>query len=162
MTGLQQYLSFSVADEEYATAVLHLREITQLERLTRVPSAPRCVRGVMSLRGAVVPVVDLAVKLGLPESRVTRLTCVMIVDVAAGDGRMAVGILADAVNHVIELGPADIAPPPSFGTRVRLEYLVGLARVDARLVMILNVERLLDIETLLEAASSEGGLPEPS
>jgi purine-binding chemotaxis protein CheW len=161
MTGPAQYLSFSVADEEYATHVLHVREITQLERLTRVPSAPRCVRGVMSLRGAVVPVVDLAVKLGLPESRVTRLTCVVIVDVPAGDGHTQVGILADSVNQVIELGPADVEPPPPFGTRVRLEYLVGLGKVDGRLLMILDVGRLLDVESLAGAPSADAGLAEP-
>jgi purine-binding chemotaxis protein CheW len=149
MTQAKQYLSFSVADEQYAIDVLHVREITQYGRLTRVPAAPACVRGVMNLRGAVVPVVDLAVKLGLPESRVTKLTCVVIVDVAVSEETTPMGILADSVSQVIDLGPADIEPPPPFGTRIRAEYLSGLGRVDGAFLVILDVDRLLSIDDLL-------------
>jgi purine-binding chemotaxis protein CheW len=155
VTHPAQYLSFTVADEEYAVEILHVREITQFDRLTRVPSAPACVRGVMNLRGAVVPVVDLAVKLGLPESRVTKLTCVVIVDVVVGDERTQMGILADTVNQVIELGAADIEPPPPFGTRVRIEYLVGLGRVDGGFLVILDADKLLAIDDLVTTPWSE-------
>jgi purine-binding chemotaxis protein CheW len=162
MTQSEQYLAFTVAGEEYAISVLHVREITQFERLTRVPAAPACVRGVMNLRGAVVPVVDLAVKLGLPESRVTKLTCVVIVDVAFGEEHTQMGILADSVSQVIELGPADIEPPPPFGTRVRVEYLVGLGRLDGAFLVILDVDRLLSIDDLLTGSwsASEGSAAE--
>ena len=171
MNSPGQYLSFTVADQEYAVEILRVREITQFERLTRVPSAPPYVRGVMNLRGAVVPVVDLAVKFGLPGSRVTKLSCVVIVDVTLGTERTRMGILADAVSQVIELGPGDIEPPPPFGTRERPEYLVGMGKVGRDFVVILDVNKALSIDDLPAAlgvededvpvGAREDGPPEP-
>ena len=147
-----QYLTFRIADEEYALSILRVREILRYEELTRVPAAPAAVRGVLNLRGSVVPVVDLSTKFGLAgASATTARTCIVIVEVdSAGGERTVMGIIADAVSQVIDLAPADIEPVPSFGTRVRLEYLEGLARTGGdKFALVLDTDRLLSPDELL-------------
>ena len=144
--ALAQYLSFQVAGESYAVGVLQAREIIEYTTVTRVPHAPPAVRGVINLRGSVVPVVDLAVKFGLPASGIGRRTCVVIVECTIEGEAMVMGVMADAVNHVLDLGPADIEPAPSFGTRVRTEYLKGMGKVEGGFVLLLDMDKLLSAE----------------
>lgn len=141
--ALAQYLSFQVAGETYAVGVLQAREIIEYNTVTRVPHAPPAVRGVINLRGSVVPVVDLAVKFGLPASAIGRRTCVVIVECVIGGESLVMGVMADAVNHVLDLGPADIEPAPSFGTRVRTEYLKGMGKLEHGFVLLLDMDKLL-------------------
>jgi len=141
--ALAQYLSFQVAGESYAVGVLQAREIIEYTTVTRVPHAPVAVRGVINLRGSVVPVVDLAVKFGLPQSEIGRRTCVVIVECTIDGESMVMGVMADAVNHVLDLGPADIEPAPSFGTRVRAEYLKGMGKLEQGFVLLLDMDKLL-------------------
>lgn len=141
--ALAQYLSFQVADEAYAVSVLQAREIIEYTTVTRVPHAPPAVRGVINLRGSVVPVVDLAVKFGLPASEIGRRTCVVIVECTLDGESTAMGVMADAVNSVLDLGPADIEPAPSFGTRVRTEYLKGMGKLEQGFVLLLDMDKLL-------------------
>lgn len=149
-----QYLSFHLAGEEFAFGILRVKEILEYDTLTRVPSAPAAVRGVINLRGSVVPVVDIALLFGLPSTAVTKRSCVIIVEVRVDGQELVMGILADAVNQVIELSPETIEPPPAFGSRVRVEYLVGMGKVDARkFVLILDIDRLLgDVSPAAAAA----------
>src|SRR5258706_2068479 len=141
---MTQSLSFQLAGEEFAFGILRVKEILEYDTLTRVPNAPPAVRGVINLRGAVVPVLDLAHLFGLPATAVTKRSCVIIVEVRVEERDLVMGILADAVNQVIELAPNTIEPPPAFGSRVRVEYLVGMGKVDARkFVLILDIDRLL-------------------
>ena len=139
-----QYLTFQLAGEEYALGILRVKEILEYDTLTRVPNAPPAVRGVINLRGSVVPVVDLALKFGLPATTVTKRTCIVIVEARVGGDDVVMGVLADAVSQVVELGDADIAPPPSFGARVRAEHLLGMAKLDAR-----KFALMLDIDGVL-------------
>lgn len=141
--ALAQYLSFQVAGESYAVGVLQAREIIEYTSVTRVPHAPPSVRGVINLRGAVVPVVDLAVKFGLPASAIGRRTCVVIVECQIEGESMVMGVMTDAVDHVLDLGPADIEPAPSFGTRVRTEYLKGMGKLEHGFVLLLDMDKLL-------------------
>lgn|SRR5512147_1692711 len=142
----RQFLSFTLDGVDYAVGILQVREILQYEPVTRVPSVPRSVRGVINLRGAVVPVVDLSVKFGLPETPISARTCILIVE-ARLDGESAVlGILADSVSEVLELGDADVEPPPAFGTRVRVDYLAGMGKVDGRFVLLLDLDRVLSAD----------------
>ena len=138
-----QYLTFFIADEEYAVGILKVKEIIEFDTLTRLPSAPRHIRGVINLRGSVVPVIDLALCFGLPERPVTRRTCVIIVEVRFGEEQVVMGVIADAVSQVIDLGPDDIEPPPPFGTRVSMEHLVGMAKVGRKFALILDIDRAL-------------------
>lgn len=141
--SVAQYLSFQVAGESYAVGVLQAREIIEYTTVTRVPHAPPAVRGVINLRGSVVPVVDLAVKFGLPASEIGRRTCVVIVECTLDGESTVMGVMADAVNHVLDLGAADIEPAPSFGTRVRTEYLKGMGKLEQGFVLLLDMDKLL-------------------
>ncbi|HYG68267.1 MAG TPA: chemotaxis protein CheW, partial [Anaeromyxobacteraceae bacterium] len=133
-------------------------EILQYETITRVPSMPASVRGVINLRGAVVPVIDLAVKFGLPPTAVTHRTCVLIVEASLEGERAVMGVMADAVREVLELGPQDVEPPPPFGTQVRADHLLGMAKVGKGFVLLLDLDRVISAsEKALVAAVAEPG-----
>jgi purine-binding chemotaxis protein CheW len=149
-----QFLTFSLSGAEFAIAVLRVREIIEHEAITRVPSTPPFIRGVINLRGSVVPVVDLASKFGLSASPVTKRTCIVIVEVESEAGGVVLGVLADAVNQVIELKPDEIEPPPSFGAPVRVDYLRGLGKVGSEFVLILDTDRVLSAGELAVAADA--------
>lgn len=140
---LAQYLTFQVADAEYGVGILKVREIIEYDTVTRVPHAPPAVRGVLNLRGAVVPVVDLAVKFGLPASVTTKRSCVIVVECILDGEQTVMGVLADAVSQVIDLAPSDIEPAPAFGARVRVEFLQGMGKLGGRFVLLLDLDRLL-------------------
>jgi purine-binding chemotaxis protein CheW len=154
-----QYLTFSLSEGEYAIAVLRVREIIEHEAVTRVPSTPAFVRGVINLRGSVVPVVDLARKFGLPPSPVTKRTCIVIVEVESESGRLVMGVLADAVNQVVEFRPEEIEAPPAFGTPVRVDFLKGLGKLGEEFVLILDTDRVLSTGELAEVASAPEAAP---
>jgi purine-binding chemotaxis protein CheW len=149
----RQYLTFLLASEEYAVDVLSVKEIIEYGEVTKVPGTPFHVRGVINLRGSVVPVVDLAVKLGREESPLSRRSCIVIVETGLQQGeRVVTGVVADAVNQVIEFSPDDIEPPPAFGTGVRLHYLDGIAKTGASFVLVLNMDSVLSDEAHTAAA----------
>jgi purine-binding chemotaxis protein CheW len=143
-----QYLGFHIAEEEYAIGILRVREILEYDTVTRVPTTPPSIRGVINLRGSVVPVVDLAVKLGLPESVITKRSCVVVVDVELEDERTVMGLLTDAVSQVIDLPATEIEPPPPFGTRVRVDCLLGMGRAGKKFVLLLDIDKLLSAQEL--------------
>ena len=151
----QQYLTFFLADEEYAVNIQKVKEIIEYSSITKVPKVPRWIRGVINLRGNVVPVVDLAVRFGLDERPTTKTTCIVIVEVQQDTENTVMGVIADAVNQVIELNGQDIEEPPAFGTRVRLEYLAGMGKLGKKFALILNIDRVLSAAELLTVA----GLP---
>ena len=151
-----QYMSFFVGDEEYGLGILESREIIQYPTVTKVPSMPPAIRGVINLRGSVVPVVDLAVLFGFPERPITKWTCVVVVEreqARGGDGDL-VGIVVDSVSQVIELRAQDIEPPPAFGTHVKHHFLRGMGKTGKAFVLLLDLERLLSDVELDEAASA--------
>ena len=158
-----QYLSFYLARQEYAVQILRVKEIIEYRPLTRMPSVPASVRGVINLRGRVVPVIDLAVRFGLPAGEVTARTCIVMVEAAPDGEKTMLGIMADSVSEVLDLAPQQIQPPPAFGSRVRAEYLDGMGEVGRKFVMLLNVDRALAIGGLAAAepvpagAGSEAG-----
>jgi purine-binding chemotaxis protein CheW len=141
-----QYLSFAIRDTEYAIGILKVKEILQYEPTTRVPSTPRSVRGVINLRGQVVPVVDLARKFGLGDTEPTRLTCILIVEALLDGAAAVVGVLADAVREVVELGPDDVEPPPPFGNHVSVDFLLGLGKMGKRFVLLLDIDRVISAD----------------
>jgi purine-binding chemotaxis protein CheW len=157
--AISQYLTFLIAGEQYAVGVGHVKEIIGYDVPTKVPGTPPWIRGVINLRGLVVPVVDLAVKFGRPENEVTRRTCVVIVDVRMADGALTMGIVADGVSQVLELSADDIQPPPTFGMSVRVDYLLGLVTIGKQFALLLDIDRVLATDELLAAVSLEA-LPE--
>jgi purine-binding chemotaxis protein CheW len=150
-----QYLGFHVADEEYAVGILRVREILEFDTLTKVPGTPASIRGVINLRGRVVPVVDLALKLGLPASCITRRSCIVVVEVALDGAATVMGVLADAVSQVMDLPASEIEPPPPFGARVRVDCLVGMGRAGKKFVLLLDIDKLLSAEELAVGAQVE-------
>ena len=138
-----QFLSFTLAGSDYGLPILKVREILSYEGSTPVPGTPASIRGVVNVRGAVVPVVDLAVKFGRAATDATKRTCVLVVDAVSGGEALTIGLLAAAVNEVVELAPGDVEPPPSFGTGVRVDYLLGLGKTPAGFVLLLDLDRVL-------------------
>jgi purine-binding chemotaxis protein CheW len=149
----QQYLTFFLADEEYAINIQRVKEIIEYTTVTKVPKVPEWIRGVINLRGNVVPVVDLTVRFGLQERSVTKTTCIVIVEVEQDSERTVMGVIADAVNRVIDLAPKDIEEPPAFGTRVRLEYLFGMGNLGKKFALILNIDSVLSNTELLTVST---------
>src|SRR5579863_1332525 len=151
---VQQYLTFVIGGEEYAVSLLKVKEIIEYDVVTEIPKTPQWVRGVINLRGNVVPVVDLAVKFRLPASVAGKLTCIVITEVECEGEATVMGIMADAVCQVIDLKPQEIEAPPTFGTRVKVDYLLGMARSGKKFCLILDSEKVLSTDELLELPDS--------
>lgn len=144
----QQYLTFLLASEECAISILKVREIIEYEAVTTVPKMPQWVRGVINLRGTVVPVVDLAAKFNMEPEPVSKTTCIVIAETQFDDQETVVGLIADAVSQVMELSPEDIQPVPDFGTRVNMDYLLGMAQSGKKFALLLDVDKVLTTEEL--------------
>jgi purine-binding chemotaxis protein CheW len=155
---LAQYLTFVLAGEPFAIGILAIKEIIEYRGLATVPMMPACVRGVINLRGAVVPVIDLQARFGRASSEVSKRTCIVIVEVAneagAGGSRQVVGVVVDAVNEVLDIAPADIEPAPSFGARIRSDFIAGVGKVRGKFVILLDVDRVLTLDDLGDIASA--------
>jgi purine-binding chemotaxis protein CheW len=149
----QQYLTFFLADEEYAINIQRVKEIIEYTTVTKVPKVPEWIRGVINLRGNVVPVVDRTVRFGHEERPVTKTTCIVIVEVEQDSERTVMGVIADAVDQVIDLAPKDIEEPPAFGTRMRLEYLFGMGKLGKKFALILNIDSVLSNTELLTVST---------
>jgi len=150
-----QYLTFMLAQEQFAVGILGIKEIIEYQGVTEVPMMPACVRGVINLRGAVVPVVDLLARFGRASSAVTKRTCVVIVEAACGtDERHVMGLLVDAVNEVLDIAPSDIEPPPAFGARLRSDFIQGVGKVRGKFVLLLDVDRVLAVDEIAGLAET--------
>jgi purine-binding chemotaxis protein CheW len=145
----QQYLTFLLAGEEYAISILKVKEIIEYDTVTVVPKTPKWIRGVINLRGSVVPVVDLAVKFGLEERPVTRTSCIVILEGQLENQNTTMGIVADAVSQVMDLADGDIREVPEFGTRVQVNYLLGMAQLGKKFALLLDVDKVLSTDELL-------------
>jgi purine-binding chemotaxis protein CheW len=161
MPASQQHLTFIIRGEEHAVPILRVKEIIEFETVTRVPGTPAYVRGVINLRGAVLPVIDLAAKFGHGESAAGKTTCIVVVETRLRDELLVIGVMADAVSEVLDLRDDDIEPPPSFGTHIRVDYLLGMGKVAGagaagKLVLILDIDRLLSPVEMQEAIAATG------
>ncbi|HEY0817379.1 MAG TPA: chemotaxis protein CheW [Rhizobacter sp.] len=141
-----QYLTFMLGGEAYAIGILAIKEIIEYHELTEVPMMPACVRGVINLRGAVVPVVDLQARFGRKAGEVTKRTCIVIVEVAAHGERQVIGVVVDAVNEVLDIEASAIEPAPSFGARIRADFIHGMGKVRGKFVILLDVDRVLSLD----------------
>jgi purine-binding chemotaxis protein CheW len=141
-----KYLAFALLDQEYCLPVLKVREIIKAIDITHVPQVPGHVRGVINLRGRVIPVVDLRLKFGFPAQDYTERTCIIVVDVSPGGGNAMMGIVVDAVSEVLNIAGADIDRTPDFGGGVANEIVMGLARVRGSVKILLDLDRLLSTD----------------
>lgn len=149
-----QYLTFEIGGEEYAMQILRVREIIEYQPLTKVPKMPGWVRGVINLRGVVVPVIDLALVFRQQATIPGKRTCIIITEVTGSSSETVMGVLADSVRQVVEWSSEEIEEPPSFGTQIKIEYLLGMGRNGDRFSLILDSDRLLSIDELLELQTS--------
>lgn len=150
---LRQYLTFEVASESYAIPIACIREIIEFNGATTVPMMPDFLHGVINLRGAVVPVVDLSARLGFGVAKVGRRSCVVILDVSQNEDTHCLGALVDAVNEVVSIASQSIVPKPGFGARVRTEYIEGILNIDNKFVIGLDVAQVMSIEQMSQMVS---------
>lgn len=153
--AIQQHVTFSLMGEEYALPIQNVREIIEFESLTSIPSMPPVVRGVLNLRGTVVPVVDLPVKFGLAPSTLGRGNYIVVVDLMWSGESVRLGLVTPELGRVVEVADDQVNAVPDFGTRIQSEYLRGVARVDERFVLFLDAERLLSPAELLRITALE-------
>jgi purine-binding chemotaxis protein CheW len=138
-TDGSQYLTFRLADEEYGVEILKVQEIKGYSAITPIPNTPRHIKGVMNLRGTIVPVVDLRAKLTMPESEVNQFTVIIVVTV----GAKVMGMIVDAVSDVLDIPRADVQPTPDFGAAVDARFINGMAKAGDKLVVLLDIDRIL-------------------
>jgi len=146
-----QLLTFVLADVELALKLLEVTQIVEYAEPTRVPHLPEVIRGVINLRGSVVPVVDLRLKLGLAARPVTRRTCIVVVETREAG---TLGIVADSVRQVADIAPEELLPVPDFGIPVRAEYLLGICKPGERMVLVIDAPKALSPAELLAAAEA--------
>jgi purine-binding chemotaxis protein CheW len=144
-------LTFSVGGDVYAIGIQDIKEIIEYGGVTRVPMVNRQIGGVLNLRGRIVPVVDLAERLQLPSDGAGRRSCVVVLDVKNGDDAMELGMMVSAVNQVITVEETDLQPAPSFGTRIRDDFILSMARIGGEFVVILDHPTVLSIDEMAEA-----------
>ncbi len=154
-----KFLTFRLGEETYGLEILKVREIMGLMVITPVPRTPEFVKGVINLRGKVIPVIDLRMKFGMPAAVETNQTCIVVVDI----GVREMGIVVDQVYEVMNMGEDDIVPPPSFGTSVNVEFIWGMSKIEGRVIILLDITHVLageDIRELLKIPGREVAKPD--
>jgi purine-binding chemotaxis protein CheW len=154
MQANDQYLTFFLAGEEHAITILQVTDIIECGAVTRVPGTPPWIRGVHNLRGTVVPVIDLAIKFGLPATEITRRTCIVIVELRADDETLIMGVMADSVHQVVDFTAEQIQPAPAFGPRVHVDCLLGMASSNGKFVLLLDIDRIFSSDEIVAAGST--------
>jgi purine-binding chemotaxis protein CheW len=150
-----KYLTFKLADEDYGIAILKVKEIIGMMPVTPVPKTPEYVKGVINLRGKVIPVTSLRLRFGIREIDYTDRTCIIVVEIAGQSVDMLIGIVVDSVSEVLNIKAEEIQDTPSFGTKVSTEYILGMANMDGRVKILLDIDRVLteeQVAALEEAA----------
>ena len=148
ITEPTKYVTFNLDDEIYALEIEQVREVLDFTSITKVPQTPDFMKGVINLRGMVVPVVDLKLKFGLKQTKKTMDTRIIITEFIVDGENTVLGAIADSVREVIELEPQDINPAPRIGTRLKTEFIKGMGRKDEEFIIILNIERIFSAEEL--------------
>jgi purine-binding chemotaxis protein CheW len=152
-----KYLTFSLAGEEYGLVILKVKEIIGIMPITVVPQTPPYIRGVINLRGKVIPVIDLRLKFSIAAAEYTERTCIIVVEISAAGRMILMGILVDSVSEVLNIKAADIEEAPSFGTRLNTEYILGMAKAGGGIKILLDIDKILSSEEI-KAADKAGGV----
>lgn len=152
-----QYLTFKLEDEVFALDITKVREVLDFTTITKVPRTPEFMRGVINLRGSVVPVVDLRLKFGMGRTEKTVNTCCIIVEVNVDKETTILGALADSVQEVMELAPDSIEPPPKIGTKLNTEFITGMGKQDGNFIIILDIDKVFSIGELALVQTAQSG-----
>ncbi len=137
-----KYLTFVLSNEEYGLEILKVREIISVLDITSVPQTPPFIKGVINLRGKVIPVVDLRLKFGMEETEYTKETCTIVVDVQG----FLMGIVVDTVSEVIDIAKTDIEPPPAFGSTIKTDFILGMGKVKGEIKILLSIDKILSAQ----------------
>lgn len=144
----EQFLTFSLGKEMFAIGILNIKEILEYGQITAVPMMPDFIRGVINLRGAVVPVVDLSARFAGQQSDISKRTCIVILEIRAEEGHQDIGVVVDAVSEVLEIPSSEIEPAPAFGAKIRADFIAGMGKIDSKFVIILDVDSVLSVDEL--------------
>ena len=151
-----QYLTFALGSEMFAVGILNVKEIIEYGNLTEIPMMPAFIRGVINLRGSVVPVIDLSARFGGSQTEVGRRTCIVIVEVEDDEAKHDIGIMVDAVSEVLDIPGSEIEPPPAFGAKIRADFIFGMGKVSGKFVIILNINKVLSVEEIALLTGADG------
>jgi len=143
-----KYLTFSLAGEEYGIGILKVKEIIGMMAITTVPRTPPFVKGVINLRGKVIPVVDLRLKFGMEEIGYTERTCIIVVEIGGQGGSVLIGIVVDSVSEVLNIKGADIEETPTFGARLETDYILGMAKMNGGVKILLDIDKVLSAQEI--------------
>jgi len=143
-----KYLTFTLSNEEFGIRVLKVREIMGLQEITAVPQTPAHVKGVINLRGRVVPVIDLRLKFGLPQAEYSQRTCIIVTQIQGESGPLMMGIVVDGVSEVLNLSDQEIEDTPDFGEDIGNRYLLGMAKVKGKVKILLDIDKVLSAQDL--------------
>jgi len=152
---VKPYLTFTLDDELFSVEVSKVREVLDFTTITKIPRTPEYMRGVINLRGSVVPVIDLRLKFGMSRTENKRNTCIIVLEINSEDETIILGALADSVQEVYELEPDQIEPAPKFGTKFKAEFLRGMGKRDEKFLMILDIDKVFTSEELAIVQDSE-------
>ncbi len=150
-----KYLTFNMANEEYGIGILKIKEIIGMMPITTVPQTPEFVKGVINLRGKVIPVIDLRLRFGIDAIDYTERTCIIVVEIEGTGGTIQIGIVVDSVSEVLNIKGEDVAETPTFGTKLRTDYILGMAKMEGGVKILLDIDKVLNAEevVLLEKAA---------
>jgi len=160
----RQFLTFTLGGNYHAVPIEHVLEIIEFDGMTPIPMTPDFLRGVINLRGAVVPVVDLQARFGRAQTTLGKRTCFVIVEVDHDGIQHPLGIMVDAVNEVVDVDRSRLEPAPTFGTRLRQDFVDGILNLDGRFVVVLDIRRVLSIEEMASVVglAARGDAEEPA
>jgi len=144
-----KYLTFSLKKEEYGIPILKVKEIIGMMEITDVPKTPNFVKGVINLRGKIIPVMDLRLKFTMEEKEYNERTCTIVVEVNINNLKSLMGIVVDTVSEVVNISHGEIEPSPQYGSKVNEEFLIGMGKVKGKVVMLLNIEKIINSEELV-------------
>ena len=159
ITDTRQYLTFKLGNEVFATDVAKVREVLDFTTITKIPRTPDFMRGVINLRGNVVPVVDLRLCFEMSKTEKTVNTCIVVVEMLLDGESTVIGALADSVEEVIDLEPEQIQPAPRIGTQIRTDFIKGMGKRDGQFIMILDIDRVFSAEELSAVRGAEANKP---
>jgi purine-binding chemotaxis protein CheW len=159
ITETTQYLTFKLNEEIFALDISKVKEVLDFTEITKIPQTPEFMKGVINLRGGVVPVVDMRLKFGMSETVRTVNTCIIIVEVTIGGEAMVLGALVDSVQEVMDLEPGQIEPAPRIGTRLRTEFIRGMGKRENHFIMILDIDKVFSADELATVESAGAFAP---
>jgi len=155
---INSYLSFKLGDDEFAAHVSKVLNILEMTKITQVPKSPEYMKGVINLRGAVLPIIDTRIKFGMTPTQFTQDTCIVVMEIIMEKDTIQLGALVDSVLSVVEIEDSQIQPPPSLGSKYKSEFILGVAKVDEQFILLLDMDKVFSTDELILVMESKDDL----